>query len=226
MLQNDRISGTEGLDLALELERVKAEFRDRESVIHQLNAQYARERIKLASAHSDIEAMSFWLDGAERRASYFERRTPSGFLRALWKRFSSPKPAVAMSKRDVGAMASPPDVFRYYLRISPYRIYREPTFALEGWAMPESGVAVTGMRARVDEKEFWGTYGIEESYVPEWHRIQPNNPLPGFKIIVETPPGRHRLAIEAQLGDSRWHSLINIPIWSVGTSSGPLAPLE
>jgi hypothetical protein len=221
MSEKNTASGTEALDPAQELEQAKIELRNNEATIHRLNVENARDRIKVARAHSDVETMTFWLEGAVKRAAYFKRRTLGGLFRRLLGPTTSAKP-----KENSGEMAFPPQSFRYFLRNSPYRIYREPTFTLEGWAVPENGAPVTALRARVDDQEFLGTYGVEESFVPEWHGLQANNPLPGFKIIVETPPGRHRLAIEAQLGDGKWHALFNIPIWSLGTGETSFDPLE
>ena len=39
------------------------------------------------------------------------------------------------------------------------------------------------------------------------------NPQPGFEVTFDTPPGRHRLALEAQLEDGEWRSILNVPVW-------------
>jgi hypothetical protein len=193
-----------------------------DATVHTLNARFAQERMRVAQAHGDIEAFTFWLQDAERRIARLERASPAAWLRRirdlLKGRSSAPQRGPDAPRRDSHRV--PSARFRYFIRNSPFRIYREPTFTLEGWAFPENGAAVTGLRARVDSEVYFGTYGIEEPRVPEWHGVQPNNPLPGFKIIVDTPVGRHRLSLEAQLGgDPQWYCFLALPIWSVGDGS-------
>jgi hypothetical protein len=208
-----------GVETGSDPQRVKAELNRLDATIHTLNARFAQERMRVARAHADIEAFTFWLQDAERRVAHLERASPTAWIRRLRD----------LLKRRSSALRRGPDAprpdfrrvpsarFRYFIRNSPFRVYREPTFTLEGWAFPENGTAVTGLRARVDSEVFFGTYGVDEPLVPEWHGVQPNNPLPGFKIIIDTPVGRHRLSLEAQLdGDLRWYCFLALPIYSVG----------
>ncbi len=189
-----------------------------EATIRVLNAKYALERMKVARAHADVETFAFWLRDSERRVE----RQKSGTFTERWRRFRAQFRRRSPAAPDTGDPTAPDSGpvarvrFRYFIRNSPFRVYREATFTLEGWALPEDGATVTGLRARVDSAVFFGTYGVEEPLVPEWHNIQANNPLPGFKIIIDVPAGHHQLSLEAQLnGKSRWHSFLVLPIWSV-----------
>jgi hypothetical protein len=205
-----------------ESERLKAELSRLDATVHLLNAKFAQERMRVAQTHMDVEAFTFWLRDAERRIARLERASPAAWLRRLRDLLTGRSPAFRR-----GSDAPRPDSrpvpsahFRYFIRNSPFRVYREPTFTLEGWFFPENGAPVTGLRARVGSEVFFGTYGVEEPLVPEWHGVQPNNPLPGFKVIIDTPVGRHRLSLEAQLGgEPQWYSFLALPIWSVGSGA-------
>jgi hypothetical protein len=189
-----------------------------EATVHILNAKFALERMRVAEARADVETLTFWLRDAERRIESLRRHRVIEHWRRFWSRLRPGAPALL----DNGGRSQPNSIqveaarVRYFLRNSPFRVYREATFTLEGWALPEDGARVTGLRARVDSEVFFGTYGVEEPPVPEWHHQQANNPLPGFKIIIDVPSGRHQLSLEVQLnGHSRWYSFLTLPIWSV-----------
>jgi hypothetical protein len=218
---NSALSTAPADKLASEVERLRQEVDRWEATAQVLNAQFAQERMRVAEARADVEAYTFWLQEAERRIARLERTSPSARLRQLRDLLRGRRPAPVR-----GPDAPPPDGqavraarFRYFLRHSPFRVYREPTFTLEGWAFPEDGTAVTGLRARVDAEVYFGTYGVDEPFVPEWHDVQPNNPRPGFKIIIDTPPGRRRLSLEAQLGGPQWHAFLTLPIRCLGLGS-------
>lgn len=200
-------------------QRLVAELCRLDATVHTLNARLAQERMRVAQTHADVEAFTLWLQNAERRIARLERVSPAAWFRRLRDLIKGRSSAVRRNP-DAPRPDShrvPSTRFRYFIRNSPFRVYREPTFTLEGWGFPESGAAVTGLRARVDSEVFLGTYGVEEAPVPEWHGVQPNNPLPGFKIIIDTPLGRHRLSLEAQLGgDPQWYCFLALPIWSIG----------
>jgi hypothetical protein len=103
--------------------------------------------------------------------------------------------------------------FTYYLYTSPFRIYREPSFTIKGWAWPTDGRAVTGIRANLDGRLFAGRHGLEEPEVIGRYGPQPFNPLPGFEVTFDTPAGRHVLGIEAQLAGSEWRTILCTTIW-------------
>jgi hypothetical protein len=133
-------------------------------------------------------------------------------LRAIGRMFS-PEPPAAAPAAPAGDASPDGAAFTYYLHTSPFRIYREPAFTLKGWAWPEDGRAVTGVRARVDGRLFDGRTGLEEPEVISRYGPQPSNPHPGFEVTLETPAGRHVLSLEAQLAGSEWRTIMRTTIW-------------
>jgi hypothetical protein len=123
----------------------------------------------------------------------------------------APIPAAPMRPK-VGGPAEG-GVFTYYLHTSPFRVYRDKAFTLRGWAWPEDGGSVTGIRANLDGRTFAGRLGLEEPEVIARYGPQPANPRPGFEITFETPPGRHLLAIEAEVAHAGWRTIMRTSIW-------------
>jgi hypothetical protein len=137
-------------------------------------------------------------------------------LRAIGRMFSpDPPPAPAGAPAPAPAAPARPDgaPFTYYLHTSPFRIYRGTAFTLRGWAWPEDGRSVTGVRANVDGRLFPGRLGIEEPEVIARYGPQAANPLPGFEVTFETPPGRHVLGLEAELAGAEWRTIVCTTIW-------------
>jgi hypothetical protein len=60
---------------------------------------------------------------------------------------------------------------------------------------------------------FVGRLGLAEPEVIARYGPQPANPNPGFEITFDTPPGRHLLAIEAQVANAEWRSVMCTSIW-------------
>jgi hypothetical protein len=132
-------------------------------------------------------------------------------LRAIGRMFSL---EAAPATPAPGAPARPEGAaFTYYLHTSPFRIYRGAAFTLRGWAWPEDGRPVTGVRANVDGRLFPGRLGIDEPEVIARYGPQPSNPLPGFEVTFATPAGRHVLSLEAQLAGSEWRTIMRTTIW-------------
>jgi hypothetical protein len=127
----------------------------------------------------------------------------------------SPETAPAPAALAAPTVPARPEgaAFTYYLHTSPFRIYRGPAFTLRGWAWPDDGRPVTGVRANVDGRLFPGRLGIEEPEVIARYGPQPANPLPGFEVTFETPAGHHVLGLEAQLSGSEWRTIICTTIW-------------
>ena len=103
--------------------------------------------------------------------------------------------------------------FVYFLHTPPFRIYRGDRFKMRGWLFPKDGRKVTSVRVRLDENEYFGQLGIEEPAALAQHGPQHQNPRPGFEVEFPTPPGRHRLRLEACLDGREWYSVLCLPIW-------------
>lgn len=195
-------------------DELQAELIRRFAMIRELQVARDAEKKRLQDAHRDLEHFARALADAEARheaQQYRISELQQPWLRQLAQRFGlarrPPKPRSA-------ATEIPGAAFTYYLYTSPYRLYRDPSFTLRGWAFPNDGRPVTALRARVDEQEFFGTYGIPEPDVIAHHGPQPNNPQPGFKIVIETPPGRHRLSLEARIDGGDWVSFLTAPLFA------------
>lgn len=216
-----------------DVRRREAEFRakmvhefldrgERNTLLHGLREERGALLRREQEAFADLETLTRKLEMESSRAAALEtelarvRRSWAwrfgAPLRALERVFSAgaPAPAVALPG------ASPPvagAAFTYYLHTSPFRIYREATFTLRGWAWPQDGRAVTAVRVNLDGRLFVGRNGLEEPEVIERHGPQPANPRPGFEVAIETPAGRHLLSLEAQLDNSEWRSIVTTSIW-------------
>jgi len=195
--------------------------------VHRLHLESEDNRRELQRAAADMESFVHRLRDAEDSAATGEK-TVAAMRRSWGWSLSAPLRALQARWRAEGgqtAPATPPAGvpgarFTYFLRTSPYRLYRQAAFTLEGWAFPEDGRPVTGVRVRIDGRAFPGTYGLEEPAVVKQHGVQPNNPKPGLRIPFETPPGRHDLSLEARL-DGIWVSFLTTPIWAEPDGSTP-----
>jgi hypothetical protein len=192
---------------------------ERNAHLHVLREERAALVRREQEAFADLEAFTRKLEGEQSRAAALQGELDR--IRGSWSwRLGAPLRAFGrlFSSRTsaAGPAANPPaegGVFTYYLHTSPFRIYREPTFTLRGWAWPQDGRAVTAVRINLDGRMFVGRHGLEEPEVLDRHGPQPANPRPGFEIAFETPPGRHLLSLEAQLGNSEWRSILKTSIW-------------
>ena len=218
--------------LQAELDQVKrreAEFRanmvqefldrgERNTYLHTLREERVALIKRGQEASADIEYLVRKLEAeGERRAAVAAQ------LGGLWDSWSwkltAPLRIVARLFSRGAAAGAPAGaevegaVFTYYLHTSPFRIYHEDAFTRRGWAFPEDGRQVTSVRAVVDARTFVGRHGLEEPEVIARYGAQPANPRPGFEIRFETPPGRHRLSLEAQLEGSEWRWIMRTSIW-------------
>jgi hypothetical protein len=179
------------------VKREQESFADLETLTRKVEAESARA------------AALDWELGRIRRSATWRLGAP---LRALGRLFAKGRPAQPPGP----AGPIPPaegGVFTYYLHTSPFRIYRQPTFTLRGWAWPRDGQAISAVRVNLGGRLFVGRIGIEEPEVIEQHGPQAANPRPGFEVAFETPPGGHLLSIEAQLADGAWRSIMTTTIW-------------
>jgi hypothetical protein len=188
---------------------------ERNTYLHVLREELAGLVRRGQEASADLEVLTRKLEAECARTAALEgqlagiRRSWAWRLVAPGQAAESSPPAPAGSQVEAG-------VFTYYLHTSPFRIYREPTFTLRGWAWPQDGRAVTAVRVNLDGRLFVGRRGIEEPEVIARYGPQPANPQPGFEVAFETPPGRHLLSLEAQLGNLEWRSIVRTSIWCEG----------
>lgn len=184
--------------------QMKQKFEEQKAYIHQLHLERNALKEKLHEARLDTENLSWKLHETERDASA---------LRSLKQSFAWSFVS-GLAKRPRGLQAAVPAAdFTYHLYESPYRVYRDKSFTLTGWLVPKDGRAVTGIRIRVDEKTYLGQHGREEPEVIAKLGSQPQNPKPGFSVTFDTPAGRHAWALEAQIENGDWFTVLLIPIW-------------
>ena len=201
---------------AIEIERLRTELRQRDTYVHELHLARIADKKRIEATQNDWVELVRWLEQAEDEREALKRRvvaleTPR--LSAVWRVLQSRK-KVQTPAVETKPVEYPHAPFVYHFRTSPYRVFRESTFLLAGWAFPEDGQPVTALRARVDAQAFSGTYGLAEPEVVAHHGEQAENPGPGFKIVIEIPPGRHRLSLEARLGAGDWVTIVSLPIWA------------
>ena len=193
---------------------------ERNTYLHTLREQLAALVKREQEASADIEELTRKLEaeGLVAAALAAELQRIKGSL--AW-RLGAPLRAAerALAPSPRGA-ARPPEgepvgaaVFTYFLHTSPFRIYREPSSTLRGWAWPQDGRAVTAVRVNMSGRLFEGRTGIEEPEVIARYGPQPANPRPGFEVAFETPPGRQSLSLEAQLGGTDWRWILRTTIW-------------
>jgi hypothetical protein len=166
-------------------------------------------------ASRDLEVLTQKLESAGKRSAALEAelKDMKGTLAGRVARLFGPANKPEGKPAPPGIPPAKGGVFTYYLHTSPFRIYREDRFALRGWAWPEGGGAVTGIRANVDGRLFSGRLGLEEPEVIARYGLQPANPKPGFEVTFDTPPGRHHLSIEAQIDGAEWRTIVATAIW-------------
>ncbi len=190
------------LDLQARLRSLSATIGERGTYIHQLHLDELARKGELEAATADLEALVWMLQAAETAREKSEHHTPAGWLRALLGQGRTPaEPKV------------PPGNFVYHLTTSPFRLYRGASFTLHGWVFPRDGRPVTAIRVRLAGREFAATLGLPAPKAIAQHGALLKNPQPGFEVTFDTPPGRHRLALEAQLEDGKWRSILNVPVW-------------
>jgi len=218
--------------LEAELESVKrrdAQFRanmvhefldrgERNTYVHVLHEERAALLRRQQESFADLEELTRRLEAEGARAAALEAELArikgswtwrlSAPLRAIGRRFSPVKAATARERPPVDA-----GVFTYYLHTSPFRIYREASFTLKGWAWPQDGRAVTAVRVNLGGRIFNGRHGLEEPEVIARYGPQAANPRPGFEIAFETPPGRHLLSLEARIEAAEWRRIMATSIW-------------
>ncbi|HXN35779.1 MAG TPA: hypothetical protein VN877_06380 [Opitutaceae bacterium] len=193
---------------------------ERNTYLHTLREHRAALIKREQEAFADLEELTRKLEAeglvAAALAAELERIKSSWAwrlgapLRAL-EGAMSPSPRGAARGQESAPVGAA--VFTYYLHTSPFRIYREPSFTLRGWAWPQDGRAVTAVRVNLSGRVFEGRTGIEEPEVIARYGPQPANPRPGFEVTFETPAGRQSLSLEAQVAGSEWLWIMRTSIW-------------
>ncbi|HEU5081511.1 MAG TPA: hypothetical protein VFT72_20020 [Opitutaceae bacterium] len=186
-------------------ERIKA----MDTYVHELHVTRDDLRAQVQAARADVETLTWMLYPKERDAESLARAKKSAF----WFLVSG----AAKLPRSVERLSTvPAGDYIYYLHTSPYRIYRPGSFTLRGWVMPKDGRATTAVRVAIDEKTFYGRFGLEEPEVIVQHGAQAaKNPKPGFEIAFEITLGRHQLAVEAQVENDNWQTVVSTPVWCI-----------
>ena len=194
------------------------ELRRRNTYIHELHAQAQEARQREQQLHADIAHFMQELARKEdeldtvreqlRRVKQSWSWTLSTPLRRLEKWLGRPG-----STPRARALA-PSAPFVYYFKSSPFRLYRAGAFTFVGWVYLPDGRPLDSIRARVDGRDFIGTYGIEE---PELDRSRMPAPAanPGFQVTIDLSPGRHGFALEARVAGGEWLQVLATPIWCI-----------
>lgn len=198
---------------SLKIDALNDELGARNTYIHDLHARREDFVRAVQAAHADLEHFARHLATAEderaaARAEITRIKSAPGWW--VFKKLIPPPPAATPAVALARSLA-----FTYHLPVSPFRLYREPTFTLRGWAFPVDGRAVTAIRARLGDREFIGRAGLDEPEVAQTHDLAATaNPRPGFEVTFATPAGRHELRLEAQLENRDWFEILATPIWS------------
>jgi hypothetical protein len=195
---------------------------ERNTYLHTLHAERAALVKRGQEASADLEVLIRKLEAESARASAAEAELKRVHGTRAWG-WGAPlraiegwlRPGASPAPGPVPAENPPADgaPFTYYLHTSPFRIYRDDSFTLRGWAWPQDGRAVTQIRVNLGGRLSLGRTGIEEPEVIARYGAQPKNPRPGFEVTFATPAGRHLLSLEAQLDGSEWRSIMSTSIW-------------
>lgn len=191
---------------------------ERNTYLHALRQEKAALQARAQQAAADTEVLVRRLEAAEDRSADLERELARLKGSVSWRLLAPVRAAFeAVFGAAPAAGASPPGVaggsFTYFLHTSPFRVYREESCTLRGWAWPEDGRAVTGVRVRLDDQVAAGKHGLEEPEVVARYPHLPPGCRPGFEVTFPTPPGRHLLSLEAQLDGAAWQSILRTSIW-------------
>jgi hypothetical protein len=195
---------------------------ERNTYVHSLHEQRDALIRREQEASADLETLTQKLEAEidrslELRSELAQIKRSFGWrLASLFRGPARPAPGEPSPRqiRPGDNLAATGALFSYYLHTSPFRVYREPAFTLKGWAWPDDGKAVTGIRVNLGGRITEGTVGLAEPEVIARYGPQANNPRPGFSVTFDTPEGRHFMSLEAQLSDGAWHRIMGTMVWS------------
>lgn len=197
---------------------------ERNTHLHVLREERAELLKREQESFLDLEEMTRKLEAATEHAAALEAEIAQLRGSISWK-LTAPLRALAGKGPRPARVRPAPDgsvegaVFTYYLHTSPFRIYRDSAFTLRGWAWPQDGRAITGVRVNLSGRIFEGRHGLEEPEVISIYGAQPSNPRPGFEVTFDTPPGRQSLSLEAQVDGDRWLWIMRTTIWCEAKST-------
>lgn len=212
-IQDARAASTRIQRLEAELEETRQELGRRNTYIHQLHQGQKAEQVAREELIKDLGEFSQMLQQADDQRLKLERRA---------KRWSEGFAVLGRATKSLfqGGEAQTPTVpliptgdFTYYLYTSPYRIFRSKEAVLRGWCYSNDGRQITALRARVNDLEYPGKWGLEEPEVLQVHTSLPREARPGFEVEFPTPPGRHRLSLDVCLNHQDWRSVFVAPLW-------------
>jgi hypothetical protein len=195
---------------------------ERNTYVHTLHQERAALRAREQESFGDLENLIRKLEAEVARSAALETELAragrswswrlTAPLRALGRALqpSSQPPTMA---RIMDRLPVEGGLFTYYLHTSPFRIFRDETFTLRGWAWPQDGRALTAIRVNLSGRTFIGRTGIPEPEVISRYGSQSANPKPGFEITIETPPGRHTFSLEGQIDGGEWLWIMKTSLW-------------
>jgi hypothetical protein len=189
---------------------------ERNTYLHTLRGEKADLVKQVQAASADLEDLTRKLEAATERAAAVQAELDAVKASLSWRigRMFGPAPKPVPVARPAANAPAAGGTFTYYLHTSPFRLYRDASFTFRGWAWPESGASITAIRVNIDGRLFPGLVGLEEPEVIARYGPQPANPKPGFEVTFDTPPGRHLLALEAQVANTEWRTVMCTTIWS------------
>ncbi len=212
-VQDARAASARIKQLEEELEETRQELGRRNTVIDELYQEREAEQAAREELVRDLGEFSQMLQQAEEQRLKLERRAQcwsesfavmGRAAKTLLSSHEAPKPTSSVT---------PAGDFTYYFHTSPHRIFRGKDATLRGWCYSSQGRQITALRARLNNLEYPGKWGLEEPEVLRVHTALPRDTRPGFEVSFSTPPGRHLLSLEACLDHQEWRSVIVTPIW-------------
>ncbi|MGH7997247.1 MAG: glycosyltransferase, partial [Opitutaceae bacterium] len=103
--------------------------------------------------------------------------------------------------------AAPPQPFALAFHLDAPRVWRpqEREVTARGWCFARGPVAIDAVRARVGEREYPGTYGLDRPDLPGVFTEWPRSGKAGFKVEVAVLGLDRSVILEARDEQGRWH---------------------
>lgn len=210
-------------ELRARVQQLSDELGARNTYVHELHLARDAAKVEEHRRWADLQYFAARLDVVERERDLARETLRQARGSLAWKVLAalglaggSVRPAPTPGGEDLPAYD-----FLYHLETQPFRVFRVEQFTLRGWVMPRDGRAISALRVRVGAtQERIATRRFADPEVARVHGVQPTNPAPGFEIEFVTPPGRHRLRLEAQLEFGAWYTVLATPIWVEPTKAG------